>query len=143
MAGGLGARGAGAAGYFDAAPAGDGSERGARAGDARVRRDERARGRVPRGAAGREPLSGRALGGLVKPTSGRVFFDGLPVEGPGPERAVVFQDAALFPWLTLEKNIAFPLEVAGVPRRERGARVEELLRLVHLSRFRGSYPHEL
>jgi NitT/TauT family transport system ATP-binding protein len=83
------------------------------------------------------------LAGLVKPTRGRVLFDDKPVEGPGPERAVVFQDAALFPWLTLEKNIAFPLEVAGVPRPERAERVDELLRLVHLSRFRGAYPHEL
>jgi NitT/TauT family transport system ATP-binding protein len=83
------------------------------------------------------------LAGLVKPTKGRVLFDGEPIEGPGPERAVVFQDAALFPWLTLEKNIAFPLEVAGVPAAERGERVDELLRLVHLSRFRGAYPHEL
>lgn len=83
------------------------------------------------------------LAGLVKPTKGRVLFDGAPVEGPGPERAVVFQDAALFPWLTLEKNVAFPLEVAGLARDEIAERVDELLRLVHLSRFRGAYPHEL
>lgn len=83
------------------------------------------------------------LAGLVKPTRGRVLFDGEPVEGPSPERAVVFQDAALFPWLTLEKNVAFPLEVAGVPKDERAERVDELLRLVHLSRFRRAFPHEL
>jgi NitT/TauT family transport system ATP-binding protein len=83
------------------------------------------------------------LAGLVKPTRGRVLFDGQPIQGPGPERAVVFQDAALFPWLTLEKNVAFPLEVAGVPAPERRERVDELLRLVHLSRFRAAYPHEL
>lgn len=83
------------------------------------------------------------LAGLVKPTRGSVLFRGRPVDGPGPERAVVFQDAALFPWLTLEQNIAFPLELAGVARGERQARVEELLRLVHLFRFRGMYPHEL
>ena len=72
-----------------------------------------------------------------------MLFDGAPVMGPSPERAVVFQDAALFPWLTLEQNIAFPLEVAGVAHDERKARVAELLRLVHLSRFRALYPHEL
>lgn len=83
------------------------------------------------------------LAGLVKPTKGRVLFDGTPVEGPGPERAVVFQDAALFPWLTLEKNIAFPLEIAGLERAEISERVDELLRLVHLSRFRAAFPHEL
>ncbi len=83
------------------------------------------------------------VAGLVAPTSGRVFFDGRPVDGPGPERAVVFQDAALFPWLTLEDNVGFPLDTAGVPRAERDARVAELLRLVHLVRFKDSYPHEL
>ncbi|MBX3229979.1 MAG: ABC transporter ATP-binding protein [Labilithrix sp.] len=83
------------------------------------------------------------LAGLVAPTAGRVTFDGAPIDGPSPERAVVFQDAALFPWLSLAQNVAFPLEMAGVERAEREARVEELLRLVHLSRFRGMYPHEL
>ncbi|MBX3185596.1 MAG: ABC transporter ATP-binding protein [Pseudolabrys sp.] len=83
------------------------------------------------------------LAGLVEPTAGRVRWEGRPVAGPGPERAVVFQDAALFPWLTLEDNVGFPLEVAGVARDERRARVEELLRLVHLLKFRRAYPHEL
>lgn len=83
------------------------------------------------------------LAGLVTPTAGRVLWDGKPVEGPGPDRAVVFQDAALFPWLTLAQNIAFPLELAGVGKSERAARVDELLQLVHLRRFAASYPHEL
>jgi NitT/TauT family transport system ATP-binding protein len=83
------------------------------------------------------------LAGLIAPTSGRVLWEGKPIEGPGRDRAVVFQDAALFPWLTLEQNIAFPLELAGASRDERRARTEELLRLVHLLKFRGSYPHEL
>jgi NitT/TauT family transport system ATP-binding protein len=83
------------------------------------------------------------LAGLITPTRGRVLWDGGVVDGPGPDRAVVFQDAALFPWLTLEQNIAFPLELAGVPKKERAERADELLRLVHLARFRGSYPHEL
>jgi NitT/TauT family transport system ATP-binding protein len=83
------------------------------------------------------------LAGLVKPATGRVLVDDRVVDGPGPDRAVVFQDAALFPWLTLEQNIAFPLEVAGVPRAEREERVEELLGLVQLRKFRKSSPHEL
>jgi NitT/TauT family transport system ATP-binding protein len=83
------------------------------------------------------------LAGLVTPSQGRVLWDGKPVEGPGPDRAVVFQDAALFPWLTLAQNIAFPLELAKVEKRERADRVDELLQLVHLRRFAGSYPHEL
>ncbi len=83
------------------------------------------------------------LAGLLAPTVGRVLWDGAPVEGPGRDRAVVFQDAALFPWLTLEQNIAFPLELGGAGKAERRERTEELLRLVHLLKFRGSFPHEL
>jgi NitT/TauT family transport system ATP-binding protein len=83
------------------------------------------------------------LAGLVVPTSGSVLWEGEPVTGPARDRAVVFQDAALFPWLSLEQNIAFPLELAGVEKAERRARTEELLRLVHLLKFRASFPHEL
>jgi NitT/TauT family transport system ATP-binding protein len=83
------------------------------------------------------------LAGLIAPTSGRVLWEGKPIDGPARDRAVVFQDAALFPWLTLEQNIAFPLELAGFSKDERRARTEELLRLVHLLKFRGSYAHEL
>ncbi len=83
------------------------------------------------------------LAGLVVPTSGRVLWEGEPVAGPARDRAVVFQDAALFPWLSLEQNIAFPLELAGVGKAERRERVEELLRLVHLLKFRASFPHAL
>jgi NitT/TauT family transport system ATP-binding protein len=83
------------------------------------------------------------LAGLVVPTAGTVRWEGAPVAGPARDRAVVFQDAALFPWLSLEQNIAFPLELAGVGKAERRARTEELLRLVHLLKFRGAYPHEL
>ncbi len=83
------------------------------------------------------------IAGLVKPTKGRVRAAGENVVGPGPDRAVVFQDAALFPWLTLEQNIAFPLELAKFDAKEKTARVESLLRLVHLWHFRDRHPHEL
>jgi NitT/TauT family transport system ATP-binding protein len=83
------------------------------------------------------------VAGLVKPTTGRVLAGGEIVTGPAPDRAVVFQDAALFPWLTLEANVSFPLELAGVPREERDERVEAVLRLVQLWKFRASRPHEL
>jgi NitT/TauT family transport system ATP-binding protein len=83
------------------------------------------------------------LAGLMAPTSGQVLWEGAAVDGPGRDRAVVFQDAALFPWLTLEQNIAFPLELGGASKAERRERAEELLRLVHLMKFRASYPHEL
>jgi NitT/TauT family transport system ATP-binding protein len=83
------------------------------------------------------------LAGLLKPTTGRVLQGESEIRGPGPERAVVFQDAALFPWLTLRDNVEFPMRLAGIGRERRAARSEELLRLVHLWRFQGSYPHEL
>ena len=83
------------------------------------------------------------LAGFLRPTKGRVLEAGHEVTGPGPERAVVFQDAALFPWLTLKDNVEFPLTMKGIAARDRAVESERLLRLVHLWRFRGSYPHEL
>jgi sulfonate transport system ATP-binding protein len=83
------------------------------------------------------------VAGLARPTSGRVLKGGTDISGPGPDRAVVFQDAALFPWLTLRANVEFPLKLQALGANERAARSEELLRLVHLWRFRECYPHEL
>ncbi|HEY8088859.1 MAG TPA: ABC transporter ATP-binding protein [Polyangiaceae bacterium] len=83
------------------------------------------------------------VAGLARPTSGRVLEGEAPVAGPGPDRAVVFQDAALFPWLNLRKNVEFPLGLQGIKAQERARRSEELLRLVHLWRFQDRYPHEL
>jgi NitT/TauT family transport system ATP-binding protein len=83
------------------------------------------------------------IAGLVNPASGTVTAGGRAVTAPGPERAVVFQDAALFPWLTLRQNVEFPLGVQRMGARERAERSEYLLRLVHLWKFRDSYPHEL
>jgi len=83
------------------------------------------------------------VAGLVRQTEGVVRCGDAAIAGPGPDRAVVFQEAALFPWLTLRDNIEFPLKLAGVGKRERAARSEELLRLVHLWRFRRAFPHEL
>jgi NitT/TauT family transport system ATP-binding protein len=83
------------------------------------------------------------VAGLAMPTSGQVLRDGAVVTGPGPDRAVVFQDAALFPWLTLRHNVEFPLKLQGFGTASRLSRSEELLRLVHLWRFGDRYPHEL
>ncbi|MBI2391292.1 MAG: ABC transporter ATP-binding protein [Deltaproteobacteria bacterium] len=83
------------------------------------------------------------IAGLLAPTEGRVLENGAPIDGPGPARAMVFQDAALFPWLTLRDNVEYPLQLAGTPKGERRARSEELLRMVHLWRFAQSFPHEL
>ncbi len=83
------------------------------------------------------------IAGLSRPTSGRVRYGDGGVTRPGPDRAVVFQDAALFPWLTLRANIEFPLKLQHWPADARRARSEELLRLVHLWRFQERFPHEL
>ncbi len=83
------------------------------------------------------------IAGLERPGEGTVHAFGRPIDGPSPERAVMFQDAALFPWLTVEQNVAFPLEANGTPAAERRDLVSRFLRMVHLSRFARSYVHEL
>ena len=83
------------------------------------------------------------IAGLEKPTSGRVRVDGAPVTRPGPDRIVVFQEAALFPWLNVRQNVEFGLKMAGMPPGERTDRTTELLRMVHLGRFAEAYPHQL
>jgi NitT/TauT family transport system ATP-binding protein len=83
------------------------------------------------------------VAGFAKPTAGRVLTADHEVSAPGPDRTMVFQDAALFPWLTLQQNVEFPLKIQGTPAKERAARSQELLRLVHLWRFRERHPHEL
>jgi NitT/TauT family transport system ATP-binding protein len=83
------------------------------------------------------------VAGFVKPSAGRVLTAGREVSAPGPDRAMVFQDAALFPWLTLQANVEFPLKIQGLPAKARAERSQELLRLVHLWRFRDRHPHEL
>ena len=83
------------------------------------------------------------IAGLAKPTVGRVRSAEVDVAGPGPDRAVVFQDAALFPWLTLRDHVEFPLKLQGLASATRAARSEELLRQVHLWRFQERFPHEL
>ncbi|MFJ8588802.1 ABC transporter ATP-binding protein [Streptomyces sp. NPDC093595] len=83
------------------------------------------------------------LGGLARPTSGRILLDGTPVTGPGLDRGIVFQQYALLPWRTAQGNVEFGLEATGVPRRERAARAAEFLALVGLTGFEGRHPHEL
>ncbi|HEX4447885.1 MAG TPA: ABC transporter ATP-binding protein [Polyangiaceae bacterium] len=83
------------------------------------------------------------VAGLALPTTGKVRHAEAEVKGPGPDRAVVFQDAALFPWLTLRDNVEFPLKLQGLEPAARAARSEELLRQVHLWRFQDRYSHQL
>ncbi len=83
------------------------------------------------------------LAGLLQPTRGSVLLDGRPVAGPGPERGVVFQEFAIMPWRTVERNIAHGLEIQGVPKKERSAIVGRFVKLVGLQGFEQKYPHEL
>ena len=83
------------------------------------------------------------VAGLAEPTSGVILIDDKPVGGPGPDRGIVFQQYALFPWRTALSNIEFGLEAVGVPRRERRNRASHYLSLVGLSGFEHHYPHQL
>lgn len=83
------------------------------------------------------------VAGLETPDSGQVLHDGSPVLGPSSDRVVIFQEAALFPWLNVLDNACFGLEVAGVRRKERQARAMEQLQLVGLERFGRASIHEL
>ncbi|HOG48539.1 MAG TPA: ABC transporter ATP-binding protein [Anaerolineae bacterium] len=83
------------------------------------------------------------LGGLRRPTAGQVLFDGRPLRSPQQRIAYVFQKANLMPWRTALANVALPLEVRGVPRAEAAARAHEMLALVGLTGFAGSYPRRL
>ena len=83
------------------------------------------------------------LGGFESITGGELLVYGKPVSGPGPDRGVVFQEYALYPWRSVEGNIAWGLEVQGVPKARRQEIVERLLVTVGLAQFRNHYPAEL
>lgn len=83
------------------------------------------------------------IGGLEEPTSGSVTVDGKPVEGPGPDRGIVFQQYALFPWLTVEENVKFGLKLQGKSKEECDEIANKYIKLVELQDFAKSYPKEL
>ena len=83
------------------------------------------------------------LAGLVEPTSGQALLDGRPIAGPGPDRAVLFQEPALFPWLSVRGNVELGLDLIGVPLSERRAVAQRWLANVHLEGWADAQPHEL
>lgn len=83
------------------------------------------------------------IAGLLEPTSGKVYCDGKEVTGTGSERGVVFQQYALFPWLTVRKNVIFALEMRGIKGKEAKEKAMEYLEMVDLAKFAESYPKEL
>jgi NitT/TauT family transport system ATP-binding protein len=83
------------------------------------------------------------IGGFLPIETGRIVVDGRPVTGPGPDRGIVFQNFALFPWKTVRKNILYGLERQGLPRTERELRAQSFIDLVGLTGFEDSYPSHL
>jgi NitT/TauT family transport system ATP-binding protein len=83
------------------------------------------------------------LAGLDTPSEGEVLAGGEPVRGTDPSRVLIFQDAALFPWLTAQANVEFGLRMRGMPAKERAEEAARLLDLVHLGQFKRAYVHEL
>jgi len=83
------------------------------------------------------------LAGFIKPTQGKVFCDGKEVTGPGPDRGVVFQEDAVFPWLTVKENIELGLIAKGILKEKREKIVEHYIALVGLKGFEKALPKEL
>ena len=85
----------------------------------------------------------KVIAGLIKPTSGSVKIRGKEIEGPGPDRALVFQDFALLPWATVLQNVGFGLRARGVPKKEREETSLHYIKEVGLLGFEDKYPHQL
>jgi ABC-type nitrate/sulfonate/bicarbonate transport system ATPase subunit len=83
------------------------------------------------------------LAGFEKPDAGKVLLNGIPIERPGPDRGVVFQDYALFPWLNIQQNVEYGLREKGIDKTETRAIAQRFLDLVGLTGFERRFPHEL
>jgi NitT/TauT family transport system ATP-binding protein len=83
------------------------------------------------------------VAGFLHASGGQLTVNGRSISAPGPDRGMMFQDLSLFPWLTALENVAWPLEMKGLPKSERLAKAREYLELVHLSRYGDLYPGEL
>jgi NitT/TauT family transport system ATP-binding protein len=83
------------------------------------------------------------VAGFETPTAGAVLVNGKVVEGPGPDRAVVFQQAALFPWMNVFDNCVLGVKSQGIPKAEYITRANELLEAVGLGKFHNHYPYQL
>jgi NitT/TauT family transport system ATP-binding protein len=85
----------------------------------------------------------KIVAGLLKPSGGDIAVDGRAIHGPGTDRGVVFQQAALLPWQTVHRNVTIALQFAKVPKGERQERADRYLELVGLADFHKHYPGEL
>lgn len=84
-----------------------------------------------------------AVAGFSPPTAGSILVDGQPVAAPGPDRGMVFQEYALFPWMTVEQNVGFGLDIKKTPKAEIRRTVDALLGMLSLTDFRSRYPKDL
>lgn len=84
-----------------------------------------------------------AIAGFSLPSEGMIAVEGKPIRAPGPERGMVFQEYALFPWMTVARNISFGLEIKGMDRGEIDRRTSALMEKFHLNEFRDRYPKDL
>ena len=85
----------------------------------------------------------RIVAGLEKPDDGQILFDGHPVTETGPERIMVFQEGALFPWLKVQDNVEFGLKMAGISKEERAKISHRYLDMMQLTKFADSYTYQL
>ena len=85
----------------------------------------------------------RIAAGLETPDEGQIFFDGRPVTTTGPERIMVFQEGALFPWLRVQDNVEFGLKMAGIPKEERAKISGRYLDMMQLTKFADSFTYQL
>ena len=85
----------------------------------------------------------RIVAGLEKPDEGQILFDGRSVTETGPERIMVFQEGALFPWLKVQDNVEFGLKMAGIPKEERVKISNRYLDMMQLTKFTDSYTYQL
>ncbi len=83
------------------------------------------------------------LAGLLEPSSGEIYFDNKSSNEIGKERAMVFQEGALFPWLTVIENVEFGMIIKGINKKEAREKAMDYLKMVHLKKFANSYIHEL
>jgi NitT/TauT family transport system ATP-binding protein len=83
------------------------------------------------------------IAGLDVTDSGSVLMDGKPISAPGPERAMLFQEPALFPWMSVRENISYPLRLKGLGVAERNELTSQWLAKVHLTKFADAHPHEM
>ncbi len=83
------------------------------------------------------------IAGLDYPTSGEILLEGEPVTGPGSDRVVMFQEAALFPWLSVIDNVKFGMRIAGISKEEQERKAMYYLDMVHLGKYRDFAVHQL